>query len=60
MNNYKIELFQKALEIEQRLLETTNEKEQKKLMRKFGAYVDELYFCGWREEYDLWCQNLKE
>lgn len=60
MSDYKLKLFQEALEIEQRLDKEKNQKEQKKLAKKFGTIADELYFCGWREEYDLWVQNIKE
>ena len=60
LSNYKLQLFQEALVIEQRLDNEKNEKEQKKLARKFAIIADELYYCGWREEYDLWVQNVKE
>ena len=55
----KYELFQKTLECECKLI-TCKRDEKPQYIKQVAEYMDTLDGCGWRQEYDTWCQCLAE
>jgi len=55
---YKYTLFEKAADLQQKLIDCKSF--SNKYMIQFESVMDELFYNGWREEFDLWYQKLKD
>ena len=59
--NYKYQLFEKAIALEQQMNQKqAQKKDLKKIIRQFSEVIEEISANQWREEYDLWTQTLHD
>lgn len=57
MIKYKYRLFETAADLEIKISESVATNKDK---RKYQEIIENIYINGWRNEYDLWFQTLKD
>lgn len=56
----KYDLFCEVLAVEQQLNDATDKKTKMHIAKQLCKRMDSLCALGWRQEYDLWVQGLRE